>query len=191
VPIPLLSEAEVSEIIDIGSRDAQIEYPPDVRQSIARMARGVPYIVQLLGLHAGDRALRRGANTVNQQDLHGAIQQSVLEIDPRVAVLYESLTQGNEDAAMQRWLLAIATGEQDRFARFLVQEKAGKTIVAGQPMPPHEWRRLAESGAVRSCPSAGFGLYTFAEPMLPHYILLRAVGYGLPAAQPAQADALT
>src|SRR5690348_1524623 len=64
VPTALLSEPEVQEILDLGSRDAQIDFPPSVRTAIAFFARGVPYIVQLLGLYAGDKALSRGASVV-------------------------------------------------------------------------------------------------------------------------------
>jgi hypothetical protein len=191
VPIPLLSEKQVEEIIDIGSRSAQIEYPPDARRIIIEMARGVPYIVQLLGLHAGERTLRRGANTVDQEDMLGAIRQSVFEIDPRVAMLYDSLTQGSEDYVMVHLLHSIATGGQDRYGRFSVQETSAEMIVAGRPVAHQDWQRLMESGALRVCRGVGFGLYTFAEPMLPHYILLRAVGYGLGRARRKEADVVS
>jgi hypothetical protein len=174
VPAALLSEPEVQEILDLGSRDAQIDFPPAIRSSIAFFARGVPYIVQLLGLYAGDRALSRGASAVNEADLTAAIHRAVDEIDPHVAILYEELTQGERDRPMQNALRMIASGEQDQFGRFLAFEDLGELRAAGNPINPALWARLIQSGAVRSCPSAGFGLHAFAEPMLPNYILLRA-----------------
>jgi hypothetical protein len=191
VPIPLLSETQVDEIIEIGSRNARLDFPPDVRRVVTEMARGVPYIVHLLCLHGGERALRRGANTVNQEDMLGAIQQSVLEIDPRVAVLYASLTQGDEDIAMVHLLQEIAGGRQDRFGRFSVQETATEMIVAGRSVPHHDWQRLIETDTLRACKGVGFGVYTFAEPMLPHYVLLRAVSDGLSRARRKEADVLS
>jgi len=191
VPIPLLSGTQVDEIIDIGSNDAQLGFPPDVRRVVTEMARGVPYIVHLLCLHAGERALRRGANAVNQEDMLGAMQQSVLEIDPRIAVLYDSLTHGAEDFAMAHLLQGIAAGGQDRFGRFQVRETATGMIVAGRPVPRHDWERLIETGALRACKGVGFGVYTFAEPMLPHYVLLRAVSDGLSPVRHKEADAVS
>jgi len=191
VPIPLLSGTQVDEIIDVGSSDAQLEYPPEVRRVVTEMARGVPYIVHLLCLHAGERALRRGANMVNQEDMLGAMQQSVLEIDPRIAVLYDSLTHGAEDFAMVHLLRGIAAGGQDRFGRFQVRETATGMIVAGYPVPHHDWQRLIETGALRACKGVGFGVYTFAEPMLPHYILLRAVSDGLSPVRHKETDAVS
>lgn len=191
VPIPLLSETQMDEIIEIGSRTAGLDFPPDIRRVVTEMARGVPYIVHLLCLHAGERALRRGANIVIQEDMLDAIRQSVCEIDPQVAVLYNSLTQGAEDFAMVHLLQAIAAGGQDRFGRFSAQETAADMMVAGRSVPHYDWQRLIETGALRACKGVGFGIYTFAEPMLPHYILLRAVSDRLSRTRRKEADALS
>lgn len=192
VPLPLLTDAEANEILELGSREAKLDYPQPIREAIIRLARGVPYIVQLLGLHAGEQALRRGADTVNDADLQLAIEQAATEIDPRIAVIYEELTEGGLDSGMRHLLLTIATSHHDRFARFLVQDVNGELRLAGHPVHPARWERLVDSGAVRSCRSAGFGLYTFAEPMLLHYVLLRAAiepDAGSAEADPARAFA--
>ncbi|HEY7580437.1 MAG TPA: ATP-binding protein [Acetobacteraceae bacterium] len=173
VPAALLSEPEVQEILDHGSRDAQIDFPPAIRSAISHYAQGLPYIVQLLGLYCGDKALSRGGRTVSQADLMAAIRRAVDEIDPHVAVRYEGLTRGGRDWEMEHALCGIAGGRLDRFGRFLVLEEEGNVWVAGQPVSSTLWARLTESGAVRSCPSAGFGLYCFTEPMLCNYTLLR------------------
>lgn len=174
VPLPLLSEAEANEILELGSQEAKLGYPQPIREAIIGLARGVPYIVQLLGLHAGEQALRRGADTIGEADLQSAIEQATAEMDPRISVVYEELTQGGLDSGMRDLLFTIAVSHHDRFARFLVQDVAGELRMAGQPVHPARWERLLDTGAVRSCQSAGFGLYTFTEPMLLHYVLLRA-----------------
>jgi len=174
VPLPLLSDAEANEILELGSREAKLDYPEPVRDAILSLARGVPYIVQLLGLHAGEQALRRGAAVVCDADLQSAIEQAAAEMDPRISVIYEELTQGGLDNGMRHLLLTLAISHHDRFARFVVQDVGGELRMAGQPVHPARWERLLDSGAVRSCRGAGFGLYTFSEPMLLHYVLLRA-----------------
>ena len=174
VPLPLLSDTEANEILELGSREAKLEYPQRVREAIIDLARGVPYVVQLLGLHAGEQALRRDADAVSGADLHAALEQAAAEMDPRISVIYEELTQSRLDSGMRHLLFTIAVSHHDRFARFLVQDVGGEVRMAGQPVHPARWQRLLDTGAVRSCRSAGFGLYTFSEPMLPHYVLLRA-----------------
>jgi len=173
VPAVLLSEPEVQEILDLGSRDAQIEFPPAIRSAISFFSRGVPYIVQLLGLYGGDNALARGASEVNETDLTAAIRRAAGEIDPHVGLVYEELTHGGRDRPMQNALRAIASGDQDRFGRFLALEEPGEVQAAGHLINPTIWLRLTESGAIRRCAAGGFGLYTFAEPMMCNYILLR------------------
>lgn len=173
VPTALLSDSEIEEILNLGSREAQIDFPPKIRLRIAFFARGVPYLVHLLALHAGDRALSRGANVVDEADLETAVVRAVAEIDPRVALLYEHLTDGGRNATMHDLLWRIASGEQDRFGRFSVAEDVDEIRIGNNFATPSQWSSLLNAGALRACPTAGPGLYTFSEAMLPHYILLR------------------
>jgi Cdc6-like AAA superfamily ATPase len=175
VPLPLLSDAEILDIIDLGCREGQLEFSESVRAGIVYLSRGVPYLAQLIGLHAGAAALARGARVVGESDLQEAIGQAAAEVDPRVIVVYDQMTRGERDTAMCDSLLAVACGKQDRFARFHAQEEGGRVHVAGTVIPAAHWARLLDSGAVRACPSAGIGMHTFTETMLPHYILLRSV----------------
>lgn len=178
VHLPLLADADVREILASGARHAGLEYPAHVQDAIAALARGVPYIAHLLGLHAGENTLRRQAQVVTNQDLRAAIGQSVTEIDPRVAVSYEELTSGGQDLDMQVLLRAIATASHDRYGRFAVQDSDAVLRVGERPIDPVLWARLCDTGAVRACRNAGFGLHTFTEPMLLHYVLLRVAAAG-------------
>lgn len=82
-----------------------------MRAHIRFFARGVPYVVQLLGLHAGDRAVSRGADVVDEADLEAAIRRTLDEIDPRVVLLYEDLAHVGRETAMQNVLWMIASGD--------------------------------------------------------------------------------
>jgi Cdc6-like AAA superfamily ATPase len=174
VPLPLLSDHECLDILELGANEAGLSYPPQVRGKIIELARGVPYIVQLLALYAGARALARNADAVSGDDLRGAMQQAVAEMDPRVRTLYDELTQGELDRGLTALLLRLARTPHDGFARFLVQDVDGELRLADEPIHPVRWARMIDSGAVRPCRGAGLGLHTFAEPLLLHYVLLRA-----------------
>ena len=174
VPLPLLSDNECLDILELGAKESELNYPPQVRGKIIELARGVPYIVQLLALYAGARALARDADAVSAGDLHGAMQQAVAEMDPRVRTLYDELTQGELDRGLTALLLRLARTPHDGFARFLVQDVDGELRLADEPIHPVRWARMIDSGAVRACRGAGLGLHTFAEPLLLHYVLLRA-----------------
>lgn len=171
--LPLLNDAQVEEILVRGGEEVGVTFPTAARRTIVDLARGVPYVAQLLGLHAGDEAVSRGSTEVGSVEMRAACQRALDEMDPRLAVLYKRLVGRGRDGAMREVLHAIASGEQDRFARFIVQVAGGAVIAAGRRLDPAQWRLLVESGAVRECPSAGAEMYTFADAMLPHYILLR------------------
>jgi hypothetical protein len=139
-------------------------------------------VAQLLGLHAGTEAVARDSARVEAQDLYAAFQRAVDEADPRVATIYQGITQGERDRATLETLRAIASGKQDRFARFVVSEHGGAFHLAERRLDPDVWSWLIEAGTVRACRSVGPDTYAFVEPMLQHYVLMReAIEYGVPA----------
>ena len=179
LPLPLLTDTEIEAILLGGGRHVGLEFPPDVRTAIIALARGVPYIAQLLGLHAGSEAIARNATRVNEQDLLAAFQRAADEVDPRLAVLYEMLTQTGRDVAMRAALRDIAGGEQDRFARFAAVQDDHMILAAGRHVRSEQWHALIEAAVIRPCPSAGPAIFTFADAIFPHYVLLREALDGL------------
>lgn len=175
LPLPLLTDDQIEGILVRGGREAGVEFPQDIRRSIVSTARGVPYIAQLLGLHAGMEALARHSVEVNLADLAVACVRAIEEMDPRVTTLYGRLTSRGADAAARSALLTVASGEQDRLGRFTATETFDGYIVAGKHVAHEHWSMMIEMGALRACPSAGPGVFTFGDAMLQHYILLRNV----------------
>ncbi|MBD0275531.1 MAG: ATP-binding protein, partial [Acetobacteraceae bacterium] len=108
VPLPLLKDAEIKTLLERGAQDAGLVFPPAARDAIAAFARGVPYTAQLLALHAGYSVLGRGGREVAGADLESALEMAVAEADPRIARLYETLTDGGRDTAMAAFLLGLA-----------------------------------------------------------------------------------
>ena len=179
VPLPLLTDAEIEALLERGAQEAGLVFPPAARYAIAGLARGVPYIAQLLALHAGYSMLRRGSQEIARADLDEALEIAVAEADPRVSRLYENLTEGGRDPAMRAFLKALANGTQDAFGRFVVDPAgAGFLSVAGRTVPTELWQRLVEAGAVRRCGDAGPHLFTMAEATFANYVLMRAARDG-------------
>jgi len=176
VPLPLLGAQEVEEIVARGARRAGLDFPPAVCAGIAGLARGVPYVAQLLGLRAGQAALDRRDRSVSVADLARAVAQVVEETDPRIAAQYEALCEGPEGPAVRALLRAIATGEQNELGQFrAAAAPGGAWRVAGAEAAPEAWARLLEAGAVRPCAGAGAALFAFAEAAMPAHVLLRVV----------------
>ena len=173
VPLPVLRNEDIDEILVHGGRDAGIEYAQPVRDAIGLVASGVPYIAQLLGLHSGTEALLRNSPKVEIRDLNAAFSRALEEVDPRVAAMYLSITDGERDRMMVAALRVLAGGEQDRFARFVMSDRARDRQPPERRIDAKTWSRLMDAGLIRACPSVGPDTYAFAEPMLQHYILMR------------------
>lgn len=184
VPLPLLKDGDIDEILVKGGQQTSIEFSDTVRKAVIRVAWGVPYVAQLLALHAATEAVMRHSTTVDAEDLEAAFRRAIQEIDPRVAALYQTVTAGGRDHAMVATLRALASGEQDQFARFIVTERGNDGEEAGRRVDPQAWKRLLEAQVVRRCPSIGPDTFAFAEPMLQHYILIRSSLEPDPAAVP-------
>ncbi len=173
LPLPLLSDQEIGNILEQARRDVGISFPPEIQQEVAAVARGVPYMAQLLGLHAGVETMARDAAIVSRADLQAAFGRAVDEADPHLATLYQALTRGGRDRAMREALAAIAGGAQDRFGRFAAFGEPDGHRVAERAIDPELWQRLIDGAAVRPCPSAGPDRFTFADALFRHYVLMR------------------
>lgn len=179
VPLPLLTDTEIEALLERGAQEAGLVFPPAARYAIAGLARGVPYIAQLLALHAGYSMLRRGSQEIARADLDEALEIAVAEADPRVSRLYETLTEGGRDAAMRAFLRSLANGTQDAFGRFVVEPAGpGFLSVAGRAAPAELWQRLVDAGAVRRCGDGGPHLFAMAEATFGNYVLMRAARDG-------------
>jgi hypothetical protein len=181
VPLPLLTDVEIEALLERGAQEAGLVFPPAARYAIAGLARGVPYVAQLLALHAGYSMLRRGSQEIARADLDEALEIAVAEADPRVSRLYETLTEGGRDASMRAFLRALANGTQDAFGRFVVEPAGpGLLAVAGRTAPAELWQRLVDIGAVRRCGEGGPHLFAMAEATFGNYVLMRAARDGPP-----------
>lgn len=166
VPLPLMGDEEILSILDLGARETGLPFGLVARGWIVALARGVPYVAQLLALRTTQAAMRRGAAEVSEADLEAAIPAVLAEMEPHLGGEYEALTRGGRDQAMEGLLRAVASGPLDRLGRISAAHHMG----GGAAL----WRRLVEAGALRPCGPAEPDLFTFKAPMLPHYILLRA-----------------
>jgi hypothetical protein len=175
VPLPLLTDTEIKALVERGAQDAGLVFPAMARDAIAAFARGVPYIAQLLALHAGYSVLRRNGREVAGADLEVALEVAVAEANPRIVRLYEALTEGGRDANMEAFLRALAGGVLDAFGRFVVDPAGtGNVCVAGRVAPAELWRRMVEAGAVRRCGDGGPRLFAMTEATFANYVLMRA-----------------
>ena len=173
VPLRLLSDEEIATIVDQGAREAGLTFPRELVASIARAARGLPYLAHLLGLRTAQSAARRSTRHVAHEDLAAAVEQLVMETPLRVVQRYDELPEGGADVPMRQTLEALARCEQDKLGRLRVGQKSSdRVFVGGRAVDLASWQALRKAGIVRPCKRSG-GYVTFAHRGLHQFLTLR------------------
>ncbi len=82
--VPKMSEHEVLQIVSNGEREADLTFEPDASASVVTVARGSPYLANLLCHHASHSALDDNRNKVMPVDVTRAVGFAVNEFEARV-----------------------------------------------------------------------------------------------------------
>ena len=85
VRVPKMSDTEVLQIVANGEREAGVNFDEAARNFIVEVARGSPYIANLLCHHAGHAALDHGRAAVDGDDVWTAVDRTVLEFQARIS----------------------------------------------------------------------------------------------------------
>ena len=194
VHLPLFTDHDVAQLISRGARETGLVFEPAAVARITVLARGMPYMAQLLALRLSQAAAARGDNRVLEEDFDTAVARMLNDGAPRVLALYASLSVHGQDMEMVQALRRVATAPQDGWGRLLVTEaRDGSVSVGGRSISLACWERLAAAQVlVPTMP--GSGLFLFGERGLIHHVLLLAAhDAALPelivAAQGAEAPA--
>ncbi len=175
IHLPLLTDAEIAAMLDKGGRDSGLAFPSAVVARVTQVARGMPYMAQLLGLRIAQAALARGSAAASGADVDEAIDRLVGDARQQVAAQYARLTDGGRDLAATQALRRIAMAEQDRLGRLEVVERAdGGALVGGQEIAAPQWARLREERVLKPSDDTP-GLVTYADRALIYHVLLLAV----------------
>jgi hypothetical protein len=82
--IPLMSDEEVLQLLQIAHHHTGLTFSPEASQLIVRVARGWPYVASLLAHHAALAAVRKKLLIVELDDAQEAIRQAADEVAGRL-----------------------------------------------------------------------------------------------------------
>lgn len=85
LPIGPLAEAELREILENAAARSGVPFSEGAEAMMIRFANGLPYIAQLLGLHASLVAVQGGEGVVSESDVLAAVGHAVDEIRLRIS----------------------------------------------------------------------------------------------------------
>ena len=171
--LPLLTDRDVAQLITKGGREAGFSFQQTAIARITVLARGMPYMAQLLGLRLTQAAAARGDVQVSEEDFDSAVARMARDMPPRVLALYDELTQHGRDAEMAQMLRRISTAPQDAWGRLQVARLDDAVLVGGRAVSAACWDRLVGAGVLAPV-APGSGQFIFAERPLMHHALLLA-----------------
>lgn len=176
VQLPLLSDADVGRMVEAGMAAAGCTLFEGATPRVAAIARGSPYIAQLLGLRLVQAARRRDSTAVSEADLEAAVHQLVAEAPSHAVSAFNTLTGGGTDADMVRALRALVSGEQDVWGRINVVPSFRDGVALGEThVNAATWTRILDAGLVRPIAGEAFR-FVFGDRNVMHHILLRTAG---------------
>jgi Cdc6-like AAA superfamily ATPase len=111
--VPKMTEPEVLQIVANGERETELKFDAQARAFVVEVARGSPYIANLICHHAGHACLDQGRSTVIPADVANAIDRSIIEFEGRIATPAQQhvrrlFQQGRQDALAMTARAALA-----------------------------------------------------------------------------------
>ncbi len=174
LPLPLLTDERVGELVARGGAEAGLEFAPPLAQRIAALSRGMPYMAQLLALRVAQATTLRGSTRATEADLRAAADRLVDEAEPRVLSLYAVLTHHGADATAVDALHVVATAEQDTFGRIQVRATGDGVKVGDGLVPSGCWQRILDAGVLNAgLPDSP--LVSVSDRSLLNHVLMRGV----------------
>jgi len=85
IPVPLMNNEEIGDIVRNGERTAGITVPPASRDHIVQISSGSPYIANLICHHAALEALDNGRLEVVATDVASALDVALAELSTRLS----------------------------------------------------------------------------------------------------------
>jgi hypothetical protein len=174
IHLPLLQDSEIADMLRQGGAQAGLVFSERSLAIVSRVARGMPYMAQLMGLRITQATIQRGDEQVRDEDVLQAVQRLLRDASPSVVGTYAALTAADADHAVQDSLERIANAGQDIWGRMAVTRDAGAVVVGGTRIAAPVWERLEREGVLAS-PDGNPGLVQFRErPLMYHVQLLAA-----------------
>ena len=174
VHLPLLRDDEIADMLTKGGRQAGIVFNTQATGVVQSVARGMPYMAQLLGLRIAQSALRHAEDDdaeVTDDDVLGAVQRLIDEASSGVLTTHAALSA---DPRLGLMLLRLAGAEQDQWGRLAVARVADAIIVGGVRLSLPHWQRLLDAGVVAQPDGEAAPAQFRDRPLIYHVLLLAA-----------------
>jgi len=176
LPMRPLSSAEVSEILQLGEQAAGLHFTEAAIAMIATMANGSPYLVRLLGHHAGMAALDQIRTQVEPVHARLAVERVLTDWNATLPRRVQALLARDESRA--QWPLLVAAAEAGTYSDgwfFAADVAAEMSGGVGTTAIENELRKLATAHELLECDDNGGELrFRYRFPGVASLLLMSA-----------------
>ena len=118
VHLKLLEDAEIRTMLVRGGRTAGIVFTEAAGDVVVRVARGMPYMAQLMGLRITQETLRRGGDETSTADVRGAVSRLIEEDLAEAGARYAAML-GAAAGPLESAMHMILKAPQDKWGRYV------------------------------------------------------------------------
>jgi Cdc6-like AAA superfamily ATPase len=189
--LPRMETSELREILTKAEESLGVKFTSEAANLIVNISQGLPHYTHLLGLHAVRIAAKRASRLIEQDDVFGALKQSVTQAQQTVQEKYSRATHSAHKEALYRHVLLAcaltAAKTRDPLGYFnpaAITEPL--SVILGRHVEiatfsnhlsefcePKRGEVLEKAGQARAY------RFRFRDPLLVPYIFMEAVGSGL------------
>lgn len=189
VHMPRMTDSEMMEILDKGSKIAGVRFDEVSRRQIASLARGFPHYVHLLGMEAVRAAILRDANEVTHGHLALSLREAMQRSHRSLSDTYLLATRTPQKNTIHRHVLLACvladTDDQGYFRPADLQKKLELLLKRSSVKTGAYQRHLQEfSSETRGNILKRVGVsrnhrYRFSDTLIIPYILVKGIEEGL------------
>jgi hypothetical protein len=173
IHLPLLEDRDIAEMLRKGGSQAGLEFSDKAVEIVSTVARGMPYMAQLMGLRIAQASAQRGAEHVEDADILQAVQRLLRDANPTIISSHAALITGDADRAVQGALERIANADQDQWGRIAIGEDGAGIVAGGQSVPSRVWALLRAANVLAS-PDGNPNFVQFQDRALMYHVQLLA-----------------
>lgn len=184
VPMPRMSNDELTEILDKGLRELNMSILPEPKEKIIGLSQGLPYVTHSLSLTATKAALEGHSMEIKQEHLDSGIKASLTDWQQSIKSSYYDATKSNRRNIYREVVLACALAETDELGYFYaaqVREPLNHIVPdKSYDIPsyaPH-LKKLSEEERGNLLERVGEKKrirYRFKSPLMRPYIVMRGI----------------
>jgi energy-coupling factor transporter ATP-binding protein EcfA2 len=188
IPMPRMSSAEISQIVQNGMARLKMEIEPAALSEVTSLSQGLPYITHLLALNSVLAAIRGGRSVVTSADVDEGIKQSLSQWQQSVVKSYYDATQSSQPGNIYKpVLLACALAETDDLGYFSAASvRAPLRVITEKDYDiPNFAQHLKNfgdenrGGMLERTGETRRIRYRFTSPLMRPYIIMRGFADGL------------